>query len=271
MTSQHLSSWSEQLVWVEYAHNTLTSSATGLSPFECAYGFGPLLFPALEKEASYPSVQAFIRLGGSAPGRYSAASYRHRFKDPDYQPDQRVWLSTRDLHFWVKSKKLALRFVGPFEIQKIINAVAVKLKLPRSVHVHPTFPGSNQSETVFWSLLSHLHHLIDRGPSFTLRCLLHSRRRGRGFYYLMDWEGYGPEERSWVPARDILDHTLIRDFHRRNFVQMSRTRPPPRPRPPSETSNNDDTEDIEDPSSYVEDDTPPEVNEVEMDVGPSDK
>lgn len=57
IVSQNPASWSQQLLWVEYAHNTLTSSATELSPFRCAYGFQLPLFPTQDPEVSCPSVK----------------------------------------------------------------------------------------------------------------------------------------------------------------------------------------------------------------------
>lgn len=96
MVAKHTSYWSRQLLWVEFAHNTLTSSATGLSPFQCAYGFQPPLFLALEREATCPSVEAFIKRCHRTwtqahsvllrSGRhYSAAANRRRSKAPSYQ------------------------------------------------------------------------------------------------------------------------------------------------------------------------------------------
>ena len=43
------------------AYNSFTSSATGLSPFQCVYDYQPPLFPAMERKVSCPSSQAFAR------------------------------------------------------------------------------------------------------------------------------------------------------------------------------------------------------------------
>ncbi len=92
---------------VEYAHNALPVSSTGLSPFECSLGYQPPIFPSLESEVAVPSAHAFVQRCRrtwtraretllQVGARTKAKADRHRSKPPVYVVGQKVWLSTKE-------------------------------------------------------------------------------------------------------------------------------------------------------------------------------
>lgn len=137
---------------------------------------------------------------------------------PRFRPMQRVWLSAKDLPLQVERRKLAPRFVGPFEVEQMINPMTVRLKLPPTIKVHPTFYVSRVRPVVESDLSPPTNdpppvQMVEGAQVYTVWRIMGVCRRGRGCQYLMDWEGYGPEERYWVPRRHILDRGLLRTFH----------------------------------------------------------
>jgi len=200
----------------------LTCAATDRSPFEASLGHQPLLFSLQEMEVSVPSVQDHLRRCHRvwrevrtallrANERSCRGANRRRTPAPVYLPGQQIYLSTADLPLQVSSRKLAPRYVGPFRIDHVLNPATVRLRLPASLRVHPVFHVSKIKPVSSSPLMP----AAPAPPPLQLvDGALKVRRRGRGFQYLADWEGYGPEERSWLSHQLIMDPSLLRDLYR---------------------------------------------------------
>ena len=108
VSAKNPSSWSTHLAWIEYSHNSLPSTATSISPFECSMGYQSLSFQ-LRRLTSH---------------RLSSHRYNLTSIDVPRLGGIFVWLSSKTV-----SKKTVL---------SIINPTVVKLKLSSHMKVHPT-------------------------------------------------------------------------------------------------------------------------------------
>ena len=128
-----------------------------------------------------------------------------------------MWLSTEDILIRGGTRKLAVW--GAIHHPKGHQPYG---RSPQTTCYHEV-STSNLPRLCLTPPLPPASRIIDGGETFTVNRLLDCRPRGRGLQYLVDWEGYGPEERSWTPARFILDKTLITNCHKNHPVPPVKT------------------------------------------------
>ena len=143
---------------------------------------------------------------------------------------------TDNIHTTRPSKKLAEKYLGPFEIIAQVGSVSFTLRLPNSMRsIHPVFHVSIlecSTPNQFPNRIQVPEPLIiiNSDSKYEISEILDSRIDKRckcKLLYLVKWAGYKgmDEETSWLPASE-LGHAseVVSDFH---LAYPSKTGPLP--------------------------------------------
>ena len=177
----------------------------------------------------------------TAKGRYKSQFDRHATPTPPFSVGDKVWLSRRNIKTKRPSRKLDVRHLGPFRISEAVGSrnLAFRLELPASMgKIHLVFHASLLEPYQESSRAKRLQELpppveVEGELEYEVRGVLDSKMEREWLFYLVDWVGYGPEERTWEPATNV-EHAkdAVADFHRAHPKRpLLRDIPTPRRRP----------------------------------------
>ena len=157
---------------------------------------------------------------------HKKASDRQRLvsspKEPKFRIRDRVWLLRRNVKTTRPCDNLDYQRLGRFTTSNQINEVAFRLDLPPEMHLHPVFHVSLLEPYIINSIPDRvvlpppLVELVD-GREFEVKAILDSKIVHKKLYYLVDWSGYTPNDRTWEPVENLdTASDFVATFHRQN-------------------------------------------------------
>ena len=145
---------------------------------------------------------------------------KHHSAVPTYEIGQQVWLATENLQLTHASWKLSERWLGPYTIITLARPNAIKLKLSRSLQIHPIvniswikpYHEHMEGQTPYrpgpvhitkdWDNKREVDHIVDS-------CL-----KNKKLEYLVHWKGYDDSDCMWEPKSNLRNvKDTIHDFH----------------------------------------------------------
>ncbi|KAL5514485.1 hypothetical protein ACEPAG_2574 [Sanghuangporus baumii] len=223
--------WAEYIDIAEFAYNNRKHSTTHQSPFYTLYGWHPHLDVAETGDSNVPEAidhleelrqvqqEAYnsIRQANEAMKLYADL---HRGKLPEYKPGDEVLLDMRNLSRLEPTKKLAMKWAGPYKVEKAVGQVSFRLRLPETLPIHPVFHASllrpyKRKEYPGRPILDELPPIEVEGAAEYEVEMIHDTRRHRNkVQYLIQWKGY--QERTWEPLDNLKNsYQMVEAFHKR--------------------------------------------------------
>lgn len=147
---------------------------------------------------------------------------RCRSPPPSFKVGDKVFLDASDLRSTCPSRKLDDKRHGPFTITRVLSPLNYKLALPPHWHLSTSvfhvsklrpFISDPSGST---SALPPPPTLISDHLEYEVEKILDSHLSHRqGLQYLVKWKGYGREDNSWEPVKNLGNaKTAISLFHR---------------------------------------------------------
>jgi len=218
------------LALAEFSYNNSAHESTGKAPFQLLYGY----LPQLDVEDDDPkrgaaSASERIELLRTerkelAERLRKAAETHKKYYDRKHTPKRfnvkdKVMLAARNIKQLRPNKKLADKFLGPFEVLEIIggHSQAYRLKLPSQygrIHdvfhvslLEPWFPRSG-------AVVEPLPERVGDHLEWEVKSIQAHKETSKGRRYLVRWKGYSPEDDTWEPLSHLKNATeLLQEYH----------------------------------------------------------
>ena len=177
----------------------------------------PITIPLSFESTKYPTMAEKIKtlqrnqeeaLAAHELARSCMANRQNSTFTPFKQGDQ-VWLDLQNLktHY---HKKMKPKRDGPFTITEVLGPVIYRLNLPATWRIHNIFHATllrlyKENEVYGVNFPEPPPELLEGEEVYEIETILNQRKRGRGYQYLIKWQGYPISDALWEPETSFLN------------------------------------------------------------------
>jgi RNase H-like domain found in reverse transcriptase/Integrase zinc binding domain/Reverse transcriptase (RNA-dependent DNA polymerase) len=239
--------WVRALPRIRFHIMCTVNKSTGFSPFHLRFGRSPRILPPLLPLPPNPSRDHIdarhiiedlqIDVADARDNLMLAKISQAHFANPNRAPDfpfktgQKIMLNTlnRRRDYKTKGQKRAAKFMprydGPYIIiDTHLDASTVTLDMPNAPNLFPTFHTShikpwrpNDDEKYpSRTLDSPGPIIIDGIEEFLVDSIIDHRKIGRGFRYLVHFQGCGSEDDRWIAGREMEDNEALDVYQKKH-------------------------------------------------------
>ena len=150
---------------------------------------------------------------------------KNRVPSPNYQPGDKVWLSTKNIWTERPSRKLEYKQIGPFEIVEKVGFASYRLKLPTTMKIHPVIhssllqldPGNPLPGQIAPPRQPVVVHAEDHEKNeWEVEEILDIKKSRNKLQYRVKWKDWPEDDLTWYPAANFGNsQELINIFHAR--------------------------------------------------------